>query len=423
MSIDGHVPLPPFRFLERTAPSVPKLEQLDPEIDRALSALQLPREKLFGRRIAVSAGSRGIADLRNIARAVCGWLKSQGAHPFVFPGMGSHGGATAEGQRKVLEEYGVISDYLGAEVRSSMESVCVGVTPEGFTAYMDRNAWEADAVVVMNRVKPHTDFSGKIESGVLKMMAVGMGKVEGAREVHRWGRKFGNEKVIRALSAKVLASGKILCGLAVIENEDHELCSVRAARPEGIVAQEEEALEFARRLVPRIPFPELHLLIVDEMGKNISGAGMDTKTIGRGVALQPLDGPQIQMIYVRDLTPQSEGNACGIGLADVIHERVFRKIDLQKTYVNCRVSLNPRMAHLPIYLPTDREALDLALGALGRPAAAEQCIAWIRNTLNLDRLAISEALASEASALTGWHLTSETCLPQFDSAGNLAALF
>ncbi len=421
MSTDAHISVSPLRFLERTKASVPSLGQLDSEIRRTLSALSLSQEKLRGRRIAISVGSRGIADLREIVRAICGWLKDQGAHPFVFPGMGSHAGATADGQRNLLEGYGVTAESIGAEIRSSMESVSLGVTPEGSKVFMDRNAWEADGVLVMNRVKPHTDFNGKIESGLLKMMAVGMGKVEGASQVHRSGWKHGFEKTIRAMSAKVLASRKILCGLAVIENELHQICAVRAARPEGIVVQEEEALKMARPLVPHLPFSKLQLLIVDEMGKNISGCGMDTKVIGRGVELQPGEAPEIRLIYVRDLTPESAGNAAGVGLADLVHERLHRKIDLQKTYINVVTSLNPPMARLPMYLPTDREAMQFALGALGSPDPGEQRLVWIRNTLNLDRLAISDALAREVAALDGWRLRPEKCPLQFDREGNLAS--
>ena len=429
---DGHVPLARFQYLERTAPSLPEIRQLEAEIGARLSALGIAPERLRHRRIAVSAGSRGIASLAEIVRGVCGWLRTQGAEPFVFPAMGTHGGGTAEGQRKILEDYGVRSDYVGAEIRSDMAAASLGETPEGFQVFMDRAAAEADGVVVVNRVKPHTDFSGKIESGLLKMMAVGMGKVEGARECHRWSRKYGHEKVIRAMSARVLASGKILCGLAVVENELHQIAAVRAARPEDIVAQEEETLELARPLVPHLPCLRLDLLIVDELGKNISGAGMDTKIIGRGVELnvrEARQAPKIKLIYVRDLTPESAGNAIGIGLADVMHERLYRKIDLEKMYLNARTSLNPPVARLPIALPSDREALDFALGALGSPAPEEQRVTWIRNTLDLGRIAISErlgreidsdALASRGRPLSGWRLAPHIHSPGFDAAGNLA---
>ncbi len=419
MSTDGHIPLARFRRLERVAAKLPALSALEAEIHQALDRLSLPQQQFRGRRIAVAAGSRGVARVAEVVRAICRWLETQGARPFVFPAMGSHGGATAEGQLKILEGYGITPEFVGGEIRASMDAASLGATPEGFQVFMDRNAWEADGVVVMNRVKPHTDFTGKIESGLLKMMAVGMGKVEGASETHRWGWKYGFEKVIRAMSGKVLASGKILCGVAVIENEFHELAAVRAARPEGIVAQEEEALALARTLVPRIPFSKFQVLIVDELGKNISGAGMDTKVIGRGVELRPGQAPEIAMIYVRDLTPESVGNAVGIGFADLTTERLREKIDFQKTYINTRTAMNPPAARLPLCLPSDREALDVALGHLGSPEPDRQRIVWIRNTLSLRDMAISEVLSREVGGLDGWRLTREAFALQFDRAGNL----
>ena len=275
---------------------------------------------------------------------------------------------------------------------------------------------------MINRIKPHTDFSGKIESGLLKMIMIGMGKLEGATEGHRQSWKYGFETAIRAVSRKVLASGKILCGLALVENELHQIALVRAVLPEGMVAQEESTLQLARALVPRIPFPDFHLLMVDEMGKNISGTGMDTKVIGRGVELPPAEAPRISMIYVRDLTRPSAGNAVGMGFADVIHERLYQKIDFDKTYLNTRTALNPAASRLPIHLPSDREALDLTLGHLGSPPPAEQRIVWIRNTLSLGRIAISAALAPEATGLEHWRLLEGTHSADFDRVGNLKSL-
>jgi hypothetical protein len=378
-----------------------------------------PAGTLPAKRIAIAVGSRGIANIDILVRELCLWLKSHGARPFVFPAMGSHGGATAEGQKKVLEHYGLTPDFLGADVLSSMETVSLGATPEGFQVHMDRLAWEADGVVLMNRVKPHTDFSGRIESGLLKMIAVGMGKAQGALECHHWSWKFGFEKVIRAMSGKVLASGKILAGVAVVENEFHQVAALRAADAAGIVAMDEACLEIARPLVARIPFPKLDLLMVEELGKNISGTGLDTKIVGRGVELHPGEAPQIRLIYVRDLTAESGGNALGVGLADAIHERLYQKIDLKKMYANARTSMNPPMPRIPIFFPDDQQALTWLLGALGSPEPAEQRVAWIRNTLNLQRMAISELLAHDAATLPGWRLLPEPFAPGFDEGGDL----
>jgi len=422
MRTDGHIPITSFYLLERTEPSLPKLDDLSGSILETLKGLGIAPEKLRGKRIAVAVGSRGIASLKETLVTLCGWLKAQGAQPFVFPAMGSHGGATAEGQRKVLEGYGVTEAAMGVEIRSSMEAVHIGTTPEGFNVFMDRNAWESDGVVLVNRIKPHTDFSGKIESGLLKMMAIGMGKLEGATEGHRHSWKYGFETTIRCVAGKVLASGKILFGLAVVENELHQIAVARAALREDLVGVEETTLQLARSLVPRIPFTAFHLLVVDEMGKNISGTGMDTKVIGRGVELPPGEAPEISMIYVRDLTPESGGNAVGMGFADVIHERLYRKIDFDKTYLNARTALHPTGSRLPIHLPSDREAFDLTLGHLGSPVPVEQRIVWIRNTLSLDRIAISASLAPEATALPRWRLSAGAHPVDFDPDGNAHSL-
>jgi len=412
-------PLASFQYLERMGASVPALEHLEGELGAALSALTFGRDELSGKTIAVTAGSRGIASLNEIVRGVCGWLKAQGADPFVFPAMGSHGGATAEGQRKLLEEYRVTSEFIEAPVRSSMETVSLDATPEGFPVFVDRLAWEADAIVVMNRVKPHTTFFGTIESGLLKMMAVGIGKADGAREFHRAARHHGYERVIRAIAAKVPASGKIICGLGVIENELHRICAVRAARPGGIVALDESCLTEARSLVPRLPFPKIDLLVVDEIGKNVSGTGMDTKVIGRGVQLPPGEAPEISLVYARDLTPESDGNALGIGLADFAHERLRKKIDFEKMYVNARTSMSHHLVRLPMVLTSDRDAIDFALNVLGIPEPAEQRIVRIRNTQSLSRLVISERLARDASALPGWLLAAQSFQLEFDAGGSL----
>lgn len=421
MSTELTTPLGRMQFLERISATLPRLEHLEDEVRRELAGLNLPAEKIRGRRIAVTAGSRGIANLKEILRAACGWLKSAGAEPFVVAAMGSHGGATPEGQREILADYGVTAEEVGAEVRTEMDTVSLGATPEGIEAFMDANAWGAAGVLVVNRVKPHTSFSGKIESGLLKMIAVGLGKRSGAQETHRWGRKLGFEPVIRSIASRVIESGKILAGLAVVENEFHQVAALRAVHPQEIAAREEETLLLARRLVPRLPFAQLDLLVVDEMGKNLSGTGMDAKIIGRGVETLPGEAPQIRLIYVRGLTAESGGNALGVGLADVIPDSLFRKIQFEKMYINARTSLNAVMARLPIHLPGDRESLGFALGALGSPGAEEQRVAWIRNTLDLNRIAVSAALANEAPTLQGWRLGGPAPETRFDAQGNAAS--
>lgn len=418
-----HLPLSSFYFLERKGPSRPAIANLSAAVQAQLAALGVAAETLPGRRIAVTVGSRGIASLQEIVRAVCGWLRAQGAQPFVIPAMGSHGGGTAEGQRHILADYGITEEGVGAEVRSDIETLRVGTTPQGFPVFADRLAWESDGIVVVNRVKPHSDLSGSIESGMLKMMAIGLGKREGAGEGHKQIWKYGFETTIRAVSAKILESGKILFGVAMVENELHAVADVRAALPANIVAVEESAIALARELMPRLPFSEFDLLIVDEMGKNISGAGMDSKVIGRARGMAPGTGPKISIVYVRDLTDVSGGNATGMGHADIMHERMYRKIDLSKTYANIRSSLNPAGGMMPMHMTSDRVALDFALGHVGSPEPGDQRCVWIRNTLGLDRIAISPALRNVIDSPQNWRLSDTPFTAEFDAAGDLISPF
>ncbi len=421
--MNGNLPLSDFYFLERKAPGRPPIDDVAGSVQASLNGLALAPQRLRGRRIAVAVGSRGIARLQEMVRAVCSWLKAHDAEPFIIPAMGSHGGGTAEGQRQVLADYGITKAGVGAEIRSCVDTVRVATTPQGFPVFADRLAWESDGIVVVNRVKPHSDLTGGIESGMLKMMAIGLGKREGASQGHKQIWKYGFEPTIRAVSAKILESGKVLFGVAIVENEMHAVADIRAALPDGLVAAEESAIALARSLMPRLPFRRIDLLIEDEMGKNISGAGMDTKSVGRALGMSPGEGPDISVIFARDLTPESGGNAIGVGHADIIHERFYRKIDLCKTYVNVLTSLNPAGGRLPVHMPSDRAALDLALGFLGSPDPAAQRCVWIRNTLSLNRIAISPLLRDEVEAPGQWWLAEQPFSAAFDGAGDLRSPF
>ena len=414
-------PLPAFHRLKRTGPAMAALPQLAQTVREALAALKMEREKLQGKNIALTVGSRGIANLSLLVRSVGEWLKASGARPFIVPSMGSHGGATPDGQRKVLADYGITEEELGIPVRSQMEAVHLGNTPEGFDVFMDRLAYKSDGVVVFNRIKTHTDFSGRIESGWLKMLAIGLGKVQGARTCHRYCRQYGYEKSIRAMGSCSLASGKILCGVGVIENEEHEICAVRTARPDQLIQTEEEALILARKLLPRLPFRNIDLLIVDQLGKNISGTGFDTKVIGRGVPLEPNEAPEIKLIYLRDITPESEGNALGIGMADFMHERCFRKVDLKKTYINTQAALNPPMGFLPMHFPSDGEAVRFALNVLGDRDKSHNRVAWIKNTLLLSEILASDAILTDVPSSGAYVGAQSTITPSFDAEDNLVS--
>jgi len=336
--------------------------------------------------------------------------------------MGSHAGATAAGQQQLLAELGVTEEQMGAPVISSMDTVHVGQTEEGVDVYMDRVAWEAGHVLLLNRVKMHTDFDGAVESGLLKMLAVGLGKVEGATSFHRHSLRMGYEAAIRAMGRKLLDTGRILGGIGLVENDRHALARIAAAPAKDLVSLECELLAYSRQLHGRLPFGELDLLIVDEIGKNISGAGMDTKVIGRTVHPdRELTKPAIHIrrIYVRDLTDESGGNANGMGFADVIHERVARKVDFQVTYMNASTALAYRAARMPMYFPTDRAAIEFLLHNLGSPSAATVRAARIRNTLALDNFLASTAAVAELRSRPEFTISSDLVPLEFDEDGEL----
>ena len=413
--------LPSLHRLRRVNPTLPGIKDLSAEVRRALNEAHLDVKRLKGRRIAVSVGSRGIAALQTTVRAMCDWLKENGAQPFVFPAMGSHGGATDEGQRKVLGDYGITEEQVGAPVHSSMKTVLLGETREGFPVYMDRNAHEADGVLVFNRIKPHTSFHGRIESGWLKVMTVGMGKEDGAKSVHLAARRHGYEPVIRSMGHRVLESGKIVAALGVVENEEHQVAVVRAARPECLIETEEKTQELAKTLLARLPFEEIPLLIVDELGKDISGAGMDSKVIGRGIERDPALMPDIRLIYVRDLTPASEGNGVGIGMADLMHERLYRKLDLHKVYVNARAALEPSGARLPMFFPADASAIEFALNSIGSTDVARERIVWIKNTLMIKEILVSPEILPELKSGSSYEEVPSPFPPSFGDQGNRSA--
>ncbi len=275
--------------------------------------------------------------------------------------MGSHGAATAEGQADVLAHYGIHEATMGCPVRSSLDVVPLGKTADGIETFMDRNAYESDGVMLAGRIKAHTDFAGKIESGLFKMMAIGLGKFAGAQRYHTYAYKLGLEHVIRSVGRQVLKSGKILGGLAILEDANHDTAQLTAVPVENMEAKEEELLALVKSWMARIPVPELDILILDEIGKNISGAGMDTKVVNRGVNGQynpwP-DTPRIERIYVRGLSDSSYGNGVGLGMADVVNDRLLSAIDWNPTRINSLTASTPAAIRIPVHFASDRECLE-----------------------------------------------------------------
>jgi hypothetical protein len=371
-----------------------------------------------GMRIAIAAGSRGIDHLAPIVREISAYLKARGAHPFVVPAMGSHGGATGEGQAAVLKEYGISEYAVGAPVRSSMATVELPHGELPLRIFMDRHAFESDGVVLVNRIKPHTDYHGTYESGLMKMALIGLGKLDGARAVHHFGL-HGLRELIAPGAAQVLASGKILAGVGLVENALHQTLELRVLKADEIAREEPRLLELAKRHMPRLPVEDVDVLVIDRMGKNISGVGIDPNVTGRfGVSGQPdAAAPRVSSIVVCDLTDESCGNAIGVGLADVITNRLHAKIDWGSTYANVITSSFLERGKMPIVVPTASEAFDVALRSCGSRSHARPRILRIRDTLNLEELYASAAALEEMTA--DLEIIGKES-PMFDDHGELA---
>jgi len=346
-----------------------------------------------GQRIAITAGSRGIGNIATVIATVVAQLRAAGAEPFVVPAMGSHGGATVEGQRAVLAEYGITEAEVGAPVLATMDTAVVGHLDDGTACYMDRHAWEADGVVVVGRVKAHTAFRSDIESGLCKMLAIGLGKQRGAEANHARGLK----ETIPAVASVLLASGKVVLGLGLVENAYHRLHTIRPAAPDQFHDTDRSLLVLANSLLPRVPFDQLHLLIVDELGKNLSGSGMDYNVVGMWRRIGGDKIPNFKRIAVLNITPQSEGNGLGVGIADFTTRRVFEQLDLQKTYINGLTAGAYEAIKIPVVMASDLEACEAALKAANPSGPAR--VAWIKNTLDLQELLVSEALLPEVAEI------------------------
>jgi hypothetical protein len=372
----------------------PAVESVPDAVRAALGRLALPVKA--GQSVALTVGSRGVVNIDRIVRATVDHLKALGAHPFIIPAMGSHGGGTAEGQRSVLEHYGVTEATMGCPVRATMDVVQVGEALE-LPIWLDRHAAEADWIGVINRVKPHTGFTGDIGSGLLKMMTIGTGKHRGAVQAHRANIRLGYERMITGLGAGMLRSGRIAFGLGIVENGYDETALVEAFLPGELEAGERELLRKARAWMAKLPFEDIDLLIVDEIGKEISGTGMDTNVIGRHATWfeRPFTTPRITFIVACDTTAKTYGNANGIGLADFTTRRLADKIDWEPTYVNALTACSPGGPKLPVVLDTAREAIAIALSCLGLERVEDARVVRIQNTLRLTEFEVSEAFLEE----------------------------
>jgi hypothetical protein len=372
-----------------------------------------------GARIAIAAGSRGIDNLAAVVTEISDYVKARGGQPFVVPAMGSHGGATAQGQAEILESYGISDATIGAPVRSSMDVVELPRGDLSFRIFMDRHAHDADGVILVNRIKPHTDFHGRYESGLMKMALIGLGKLEGASAVHDFGI-YGLRELIAPGAAQVLSTGKILAGVGLVENAFHETLHVELLEASAIPREEPRLLALAKRHMPRLPVDVVDVLVVDRMGKDISGVGIDPNITGRiGVAGERDEAaPRVGAMMVCELTAQTHGNAIGMGLADVITRRLFAGIDYEATYGNVITSSFLERGKIPVVAETDREAFDIALRSCGHVPPGAERIIRILDTLHLEEVYVSTAIVGEISNEEGITIIGPGG-KLFDEAGRL----
>jgi hypothetical protein len=385
----GNVEPPAGALVEQRVDAPPALGDVRAAVGEALRSVEVPTGS-----VAVGVGSRGVGGISEVVAALVGFLKEAGAEPFVVPAMGSHGASTAEGQARVLAHLGVSEERVGCPVRATMEAQKLGETPSGVPVFMDRNAFEADAVVVVNRIKPHTAFRGTVESGPTKMLAIGLGKQKGAHSIHAagWGRIH---ETIPEAARVAVESGKVAFGLAVLENADEEPYRVAAIPADNLEESEAPLLEEAKRKLMRLPFDDIDVLVIDEIGKNISGDGADPNVTGRYPTPFASGGPNVERVVFLDLTPETGGNANGLGAADVVTERLASKMDRPSTYLNALTSTTPYPVKIPMTMPTDRMAIAAALTMTAGVSPQNARLVRIKNTLKLRRMWVSEALLEE----------------------------
>jgi hypothetical protein len=399
---------------------IPSRRLPDPAADVTAQLDALSGARLDGKRIVIGVGSRGIDRITDVVRATAAFVRARGGEPIVIPAMGNHGGATDEGQAEILAGLGVTEATVGAIVHPRMTTTQIAVTPSGVPVHVALEALEADGVLLVNRVKPHTDFESTIiGSGLLKMCAIGFGKSEGAAACHRAAIRLGLEKVLLEVSQAVLGSLKVMAGIALVEDGHHQLTRLEVMPAAAIAAREGALLAEARNLMPALPFERIDVLVIDNIGKDISGAGMDTNIIGRGIDGLPRASRRsdIGAIYVRGLTPASHGNAIGLGMADVCSKRVVDSLDPEAMFTNALSAMTPTTAKIPLHFSSDRDCLRAAIRFSGTEAESAG-IVRVRSTLALDRFVASENYVSQIADRGDLSIVSDPVAWEFDGAGD-----
>ena len=402
------------------------LDDIPGEIARQLASLKLQSSVKKGQPVAVACSSRGLANYSTIVKAVVSFLKKLKLEPFLIPAMGSHGAGTAAGQKRVLEHLGIVEEDVAAPIRSSLETVQIGETEEHIPVYLDRLASEADHIVLINRIKKHTEFEHEFESGLLKMMAIGLGKQEGAATYHEAMLTYGYPGVILAVARKVMQHANLLFGVGTVENGYGQTACIGIGPKENIEEMEKELFISAKAYAPTLPFGEADIILIDEMGKEISGTGFDTKVVGRiGLPLvtpEP-ESPKIKRIVVSDLTEGSEGNAVGVGIADIITQRLFDKIDMDALNMNTITGVCPEMGKIPLTIKNDYEAIEIAIKCVGLIPREKLKIMRIKNTALLSEIDISQAYEDEVARRDDLEMVTPKREMEFDAAGYLKPFF
>lgn len=396
----------------------PRISDIQKEVLCQLSKPEIQKTLRPGNTIAITAGSRGINNIALVLKTIVSFVKEAGCKPFIFPAMGSHGGATAQGQQAVLESLGITADTMGAEIYCGVDVVEISKLPDGTPVYIDKFAAQADGIILVNRIKPHTAFRSTYESGLVKMAVIGMGKQKGAEICHRKGWGFMAEN-IKKIGKEIFQRSNILFGVGLIENAYDETCKIIALPKEKILDEEPALLKEAMRLMPSIPFSELDVLIVDRIGKNISGDGMDPNITGTHFTPYASGGPKTENVVVLDLTDESHGSAIGIGAATVTTKRFFDKIDFAKTYPNCLTSKVLDVCKIPLIAPTDKSAIAAAIYACALADRDNMRIVRIKDSLHVDEMYISEALYPDVMNNPNIEILNEPEEMAFDAYGNL----
>ena len=411
--------LPLVAPLRQTRPQ-PVVADVANEVRKQWRESSLLKRLKPGARLAVGIGSRGIANIGLIAKTSIDTLKEMGFRPFVVAAMGSHGGATAEGQRELLAEYHVSERDLGVEVRTAMETVQLGTNSWGEPVFWDRNAFEADGLVTISRVKPHTDFRGAYESGIVKMCVIGLGKRDGASQHHRWGLR-GLRDMMPETFKVVLEKTKLMGGLAILENAEEKTALVRFIDRDQVLEAEPKLLDQSRDLMGRLPFEQIDMLVIGEIGKNYSGAGIDPNVVGRLLVetAPEFESPKITRICALDLSPESHGNGTGCGIADLATTRLLKSIDPIPFRMNNLTACFLRRSQIPFDFPTDRECIEMGIKTCWQPDQSKVRLALIANTLEVAELWVSAPLLAEAKTRPHLQVTGELQPLPFDASATL----